>query len=77
MQTVCLVARFQVDPRETHVKVVKRILRYLESTLNYGLWYKKGDEFSLSAFVDADWAGSVDDRRNTGDGDFFLGDILV
>jgi len=77
MQVVCMVARFQDDPKETHVKVVKRIFKYLKSTSDYGLWYQKGDEFSLSAYTDVDWVGSVDDRRSTSGGAFFLGDRLV
>ena len=39
MQDVGLVARFQSAPKETHVAVVKRILRYLKGTADYGLWY--------------------------------------
>lgn len=35
MQDVCLVARFQADPRETHVKDIKRFFRYLKNTLDY------------------------------------------
>jgi len=42
MQVVGLVARFQSTPKETHMKVVKRIFRYLKGTLNFGLWYPKG-----------------------------------
>jgi hypothetical protein len=32
-------ARFQADPRECHLRDMKRILRYLVHTLNFGLWY--------------------------------------
>jgi hypothetical protein len=42
---------------------VKRIFRYLKATQEYGLWYPKGNDLSLVAYTDADWAGSVDDRR--------------
>ena len=41
MQVVGLVARFQSAPNHTHVIVVKRILRYLKATMEYGLWYQK------------------------------------
>jgi hypothetical protein len=41
MQDVGLVARFQYAPKETHMKVVKRIFRYLKGTLDFGLWYPK------------------------------------
>jgi hypothetical protein len=37
---VCLCARFQSDPRERHLTVVKRIFRYLKGIANLGLLYK-------------------------------------
>jgi hypothetical protein len=44
---VCMCARFQVSPRESHLKATKRILRYLKHTQNVGLWYPKGAKFEL------------------------------
>jgi hypothetical protein len=41
MQVVGLVAIFQCAPKETHMKGVKRIFRYLKGTLDFGLWYPK------------------------------------
>ena len=61
MQVFGLVARFHSAPKETHVTVVKRIFKYLKGTMDYGLWYPKGQDFTLKTFIDADWAGSVDD----------------
>jgi hypothetical protein len=42
MLSVCMCARFQANPKECHLVVVKRILRYLVHTQNLGLWYPKG-----------------------------------
>ena len=42
MFSVCMCARFQASPRESHLKATKRILRYLKHTQNVGLWYPKG-----------------------------------
>jgi len=42
--SVCLCARFQLDPREPHFSVVKRIFRYLKGTTNLGLLYKKSSD---------------------------------
>jgi len=39
MFVVCLCARFQSCPKESHLKVVKRILKYLKGTISMGLWY--------------------------------------
>ena len=57
--------------------VVKRILRYLKGTIDYGLWYPKDENFDLKALSDADWVGNLDDRKNTSGNDFFLGNRLV
>lgn len=51
--------------------------RYLKDTVDFGLWYKKGGDSMLKAYSNADWAGSVDDRKSTSGNDFFLGDRLV
>ena len=65
MQAIGLVARFQAAPKETHVQAVKRIFRYLKGTLDYGLWYPRGEDFTLTTYTDANWARSVDDRTST------------
>ena len=77
MQAVRLVARFQANPKEAHVLEIKRILRYLKGTTEFGLWYPKGNELTLVAYTDADWAGSIDDRKSTSQATLYLGDCLV
>ena len=49
-----IVARFSAKPRENHIMVIKRILRYLKGTEDYGLWYKLGGNIDLKVFTDAD-----------------------
>lgn len=49
MQVVGMVARFQASTKDTYVKVVKRIFRYLKATLNFGLWYPKSEIFTLTS----------------------------
>jgi hypothetical protein len=53
MLFVCMCARFQVDPKEVHLRAVKRILRYLVHTPKFGLWYPKGSTFDLIGYSDA------------------------
>ena len=53
MHVVGLVSIFQSTPKETHVDVVKRILRYLKGTVDYRLWYPKRNNFTLKLFTDA------------------------
>ena len=54
--SVCLCDRFQSCPKESHLSVVKRILKYLKRTMDIGLWYPKSDNFELIGFSDADFA---------------------
>ena len=65
MYSVCLCARFQACPKESHLNVVKRIFRYLKSTIDIDLWYPKCDNFELICYSDADFAGCKIDRKNT------------
>ena len=57
MFSVCLCARFQSCPKESHYVAVKRIFRYLKGTLNLGLWYARGKSLDLLGYTDADFAG--------------------
>ena len=70
-------ARYQSDPKESHLTAVKRIIRYISGTLDYGIWYSKDTNISLASFSDANWAGNVDDRKSTSGGCFYLGNNLV
>eukprot|EP00253_Pinus_taeda_P029784 PITA_29784 len=65
------------NPKETHLQAVKRIFKYLQGTQNYGLWYPRDTDLTLHAYTHADWAGSVDDRKSTSGGAFFMGSRLV
>jgi hypothetical protein len=77
IEDVGIILRFQFAPKETHLKEVKRIFKYLRVSLDFGLWYPKNISFTLNAYTDVDWAGSVDDRKSTSGVAFFLGKCLV
>ena len=77
MQAVGQVARFESTPKETHVLVVKRIFRYLKGTIDFGIWYPKGNELNLVSYRDADWEGNIDDRKRISGATFYLGDCLI
>ena len=77
MQAVGQVARFQAASKETHVLAVKWIFKYLNGTMEFGLWYPKGNDLTLIAYSDADWEGSIDDRKRTSGAIFFLGNCLL
>ncbi|CAM8951340.1 unnamed protein product [Rhodiola kirilowii] len=77
MFSVCQCARFQAEPRESHVKAVKRILRYLKGTEKLVLWYPRAKSLRLEGFTDADFAGDRTDRKSTSGMAQFLGSYLV
>jgi histone deacetylase 1/2 len=60
-----------------HWSAVKRILRYIQDTSKVGITFVRSSSSLLSAFSDADWAGSIDDRRSTGGFAIFIGSNLV
>ncbi|XP_075091522.1 secreted RxLR effector protein 161-like [Nicotiana tabacum] len=75
--SVGLCARFQPNPKESHLKTVKRILRYLKGTPDLCLWCLKEYSFDLVGYVDADYAGFHIDRKSTSGISHFLGSCLV
>ncbi|SPT17899.1 unnamed protein product [Triticum aestivum] len=77
MLSVCMCARFQAAPKESHHLAVKQILRYLAYTPTLGLWCPKGSEFDLVGFSDADYAGDKVDLKSTSGTCHFLGRSLV
>jgi hypothetical protein len=56
---------------------MKRIFKYLKGIEEFGLWYPKGKDISLIAYTYANWAGCIDDQRNTSEATFYLGECLV
>ncbi|KAK2977442.1 hypothetical protein RJ640_028603 [Escallonia rubra] len=42
-----------------------RQLRYVRCTIDYGIFYKKGGDYKLVGYCDADYAGDHDTRRST------------
>ena len=71
------VCQFLRAPTTVHWAAVKRILRYVKHTTKLGLKIGKTTSLMVSGFSDADWAGSLDDRRSTGGFAIFLGSNLV
>nr|GEW13019.1 uncharacterized mitochondrial protein AtMg00810-like [Tanacetum cinerariifolium] len=70
--TLCTCARFQVNPKISHLHAVKRIFRYLKGQPKLGLWYPKDSPFDLVAYTDRDYVGASLDRKSTTEGCQFL-----
>ncbi|GJZ89098.1 putative ribonuclease H-like domain-containing protein [Tanacetum coccineum] len=70
-------SRFQVQPKASHMHVVKRMFRYLKGQPTLGLWYLKDSPMDLIAYSDSDYAGASLDRKSTIGGCQFLGCRLI
>lgn len=62
------------SPTAEHLAALKKILRYLAGTLDYGCFYARmKDQPRLSGSSDSDMAGDLDTRKSTTGIIFFLG----
>jgi hypothetical protein len=74
---VSVVSQFMHAPCEKHMEAVYRILRYLKSAPGKGLMLYKNGHLEVEGYTDADWAGSITDRRSTSGYCTFVGGNLV
>ncbi|KAH9697911.1 retrovirus-related pol polyprotein from transposon RE1 [Citrus sinensis] len=74
---VSLVSQFMHAPGPEHFETVYRILRYLKGSPGKGLLLRKNGHLQVEVYTDADWAGSVTDRRSTSGYCTFVGGNLV
>ncbi|KAM5549490.1 putative mitochondrial protein, partial [Rosa sericea] len=75
--SVGVCARFQANPKESHLEAVKRIIRYISGTVNCGIFYTFDTNVEIVGYSDADWGGNLKDRKSTSGGCFFIGNNLV
>ncbi|GKC66074.1 retrovirus-related pol polyprotein from transposon TNT 1-94 [Tanacetum coccineum] len=73
---VCMCARYQSRPTKKHLEAVKRVFRYLQGSINMGLWYPK-DTAMTNSIRRMRYAGCQDTCRSTSGSAQFLGDKLV
>jgi hypothetical protein len=72
-----MVAWFQAIPKQINVQAVKRIFKYIKGTIELSLWYSRSEYLTLTTYTDANWVGSIDDRKITSGGPLFMGNSLV
>lgn len=77
MYSVSLISRYMSNPIELHLMAAKRILRYLQGTISYGILYRKTGNTELIEFSDSDYAGSMEDRKSTSGYAFILSNAVV
>ncbi|GJS84570.1 uncharacterized mitochondrial protein-like protein [Tanacetum coccineum] len=77
MFAVCACARYQINPKVSHLHAMKRIFIYLKGQPKLSLWYLKDSPFDLIAYTDSDYARASLDRKSTTGGCQFLGCRLI
>jgi hypothetical protein len=77
--SVCYLSRFMEEPRQEHLAAVKRVLRYIVGTTEFGLVYPRGSggSMELLGYSDSDMAGDADDNKSTSGAIFFLSEGSV
>jgi hypothetical protein len=62
---VSTVARYMDSPQTPHLQAAKRILRYLQGTADFGLFFSSDNSEQFHTYTDADWGRDIDTRRST------------
>ena len=70
-------ARYQANLKESHMTALKRIIKYIKTTVDFGVWYSKDTNDVLARYSDVDWAVNANDRKSTSGGYFYVGNNLV
>ena len=56
---------------------LKRIIKYVKTTTEFGVWYSKDTSDVVARYSNADWAENAYDRKSTSEGCFYVGNNLV
>ena len=77
--SVGLLSRFMANPMELHWMYLKRLWRYLKSTIEYSLVYSKGinQNTKLIGYSDSDYASNIEDRKSTSGYLFEYGNCVI
>ena len=62
---VGVVSRYMSNPNKSHLDAVKRILRYVKGTINFGILYKETKDCQVMGYCNADYARDCGTRRST------------
>ena len=77
MYFINLVSRYMEHSREIYLLAAKRILQYLQGTIDYGILYKKEGKSELIGFTDSDFSGDKEEMKSTPGYVFMLGSGAV
>ena len=75
--SVGVCAKYQANPKESYMIALKRIIKYVKTTADFGVWYNKDTNDVLAGYSDADCARNANDKKSTSGGCFYVGNNLV
>jgi hypothetical protein len=75
--SVGVCARFQANPKESHLTTVERIIRYVNDTILHGIWYSRETNLVVVGYFNVDWVGNAVIRNSISGGCFYVGTNLV
>ncbi|GJU93072.1 hypothetical protein Tco_1317828, partial [Tanacetum coccineum] len=73
MYDVNLICTLMKSLKEVHLQAAKKIMRYSQGTLVYGIIYKRGEDSKLIGFINSNYAGDLDDDKSTSGYAFMIG----
>ena len=59
-----LLSRYQSNPSKEHMRLAKRLLRYVQGTKTLGITYGTDPSMKLTGSTDSDFAGTIDGRQS-------------
>ncbi|XP_052114058.1 uncharacterized mitochondrial protein AtMg00810-like [Arachis duranensis] len=74
---VSKICQYMHNPTVNHWRVLKRILRYIEGSMDQGLLFTACTDFRLFAFSNTDWGANADDRKSVTGYCVYLGTNLI
>lgn len=74
---VSLISHYMAEPTMRHYAATKRIMRYLQGTMDYGVFYKRKEANMLIGYTDSDYAGDIEDSKSTSGYVFMLSGAAV
>jgi hypothetical protein len=75
--TITHLSQFNTNPSDTHFTAAKRVLRYLQGTKEFALFYPWNSPLKLTGYTDASYGNDIDSRRSFSGYIFQLGDSTI
>ena len=72
-----ILSQYLVKPRWVDLIAAKHMMRYIEGTINLGLYYGRDHDHIFYGYMDPDWAGSATERKSTLDGCYCMGSTMI